>query len=96
MSNPYGLLPMGKYTQPIERLRERRERVEELAAKSYVRREGKINLTLPLPVDENLFKFADEAKKRKFDFNQWVRDKLYEYSHEVTDQCGVALPAKDE
>jgi hypothetical protein len=44
---------------------------------AYKQRYDKLTYTLAIPVDQKMKSIADEAKRRKFKFNEWARDILY-------------------
>lgn len=59
---------------------------------AYKQKFGKIVHNLSLPVDGRMKMISQEAKRRKFKFNEWARDVLYDRIQEVVRECDIEIP----
>lgn len=63
-----------------------------MSTNQFIRKYGKLVERLPIPVDSRMKFISEEAKKQRFDFNDWARDVLYSRIQEVVDACGLEDP----
>ncbi len=57
--------------------------------KAYLKKHGKLEFTITIPIDARMKKISDEARAKKFAFNEWVRDTLYDRVQDVIRECEI-------